>query len=230
MQEHRVFQALAGPEGLGDAGSEVVLNGDIHVDLPGVVFARAAVRQRHEIDVAPVVPLVGDLAAGEEGEERQRAAERQDAVRILSGPHGVFGIFRDESRHIEQLFRKRRERRLPVGCRLDRWRRLFFRLLGQNAGDVHNRERGFTPVVAAGIAQFAELVPVVAGAGVVMTAEGDGSVGLLDQDGRAIPVRIVERADGKHPLAAILPHLWLTELRTEPGNPGIQIEIRHLPW
>ena len=37
--------------------------------------------------------ILEPFMAGEEGEERQRAAECQDAVRILSGPHGVFRVF-----------------------------------------------------------------------------------------------------------------------------------------
>ena len=206
-----------------------MLNGDIHIDLAGVVLARAGICQRDEIDVAPVVAFIGNFPAGEEGEERQCAAERQNAVRILSGPHGVFRVFLDEARHVEQLLRQRREHRLLVGLRLGRWR-LRLRLLGQDAGDVHVRERLFLPVVTAGFAQFAELEPVVAGAGIVMTPEGDCPVRLLDQNGGPVAVRVVERANGKHPLAAVLPHLRRTEFRAEPGNPGIQIEIRDLSW
>jgi len=71
VQEHCVLKPLAGPEGLGDASAKVVVNGDIHIDLARVILARAGICQRDEIDVSPVVALIGDLAAGEEGEERQ---------------------------------------------------------------------------------------------------------------------------------------------------------------
>ena len=71
MQEHCVLKPLAGPEGLGDASAKVVVNSDIHIDLARVILARAGICQRDEIDVSPVVALIGDLAAGEEGEERQ---------------------------------------------------------------------------------------------------------------------------------------------------------------
>jgi len=64
----------------------------------------------------------------------------------------------------------------------------------------------------------------------VVTAERDGSVGVLDQNGGPVAVRVVERTHGEHPLATVLPHLRLAELRAKLGNPGIEIELRHLPW
>ena len=63
----------------------------------------------------------------------------------------------------------------------------------------------------------------------LVTPEGDGSVGLLDKDGGAIAVSVVERADGEHPLAPVLPHLRLAELRTVSEDPIVQIELGNFP-
>ena len=55
------------------------------------------------------------------------------------------------------------------------------------------------------------------------------SVYRLDQNGRPVPVCIVERTDGEHPLPAVFPDLRLTEFRTILEDPIVQIELGYFP-
>ena len=98
-------------------------------------------------------------------------------------------------------------------------------------GETLVSEKGIPIPTAVGwknVQEFYQLVQVVADAAVVVTPECDGPVGLLDQDGGPVAVCFVERADGEHPLSAVLPHLRSAEFRTVFRYPVIQIEIRDI--
>ncbi|MPM41440.1 hypothetical protein SDC9_88095 [bioreactor metagenome] len=80
-------------------------------------------------------------------------------------------------------------------------------------------------IVTAGFAQFPQLRPVIALAGIMMAGEGNCAGGLLNQDGGLVGVLRMKRADRKDPAATAFPRLRLAEFRTIPPNPVVEIEI-----
>ena len=75
------------------------------------------------------------------------------------------------------------------------------------------------------IKHFPQLLPVVTGAGIMMTGKRDRAVFELCNDGGFIRMLGVERADIEHPFATAFPRRRAGNIRTMPRDPFVQIEF-----